>query len=597
MLATENKDKKFVVDVISNKDDNWKSLKNVTSNFSSEEEFARCQKLKESWWKELKEKQRRHIENLGYIFDMLMTNFGKEDQHQMLWPLKNGKTISESFKKKMKTLLGISKSRKAENLYRKGRYRMVVLGQMQVSTSSTITDDNEEYDEPTINNDEEEPLEVIEKGVVKNDKIMMIKKIEKDVAEDNVGEGVDNEEAAARDDDSCYWENSMNPYFLFEFLYWMHTVGTNHGGRDSIIKQCKKYGLHWGLKTHVEWISQACGNCLSAINIVPNSSTTISSSTSGTNVRGGDNLGLVDNRNLMAIPPLTTLISSSAITVLMRVDKNKDDDNIITQEYVDAISDERKKDEESMEIDDPNDILAIPDGSSSKEADKIKLKYAFKRSGQKISLISARNTEICRYHVECLLPKEWLSDQIVNFYLEMLQDVHPEAWIYNTFFWGKLTMQPDTNPVYNYDSVRKWTKDNNIFERDSLIFPLHLNRNHWACVWVKTKSKEVLYLDSLYDDEKDLLPPTEIFANINRYLHDEALDKLVEGEEWKLASWNPGQLEVPQQQNGYDCGVFLLEFVRNILEKEKHQQLPENTKYIRERILLEIMDNKIRYRR
>ena len=45
---------------------------------------------------------------------------------------------------------------------------------------------------------------------------------------------------------------------------------------------------------------------------------------------------------------------------------------------------------------------------------------------------------------------------------------------------------------------------------------------------------------------------------------------------------------IPEQKNGIDCGVFLCEYAENLARKSKFQFTQHDTKFIRERMKIEI---------
>ncbi|KAI0057514.1 cysteine proteinase, partial [Artomyces pyxidatus] len=71
---------------------------------------------------------------------------------------------------------------------------------------------------------------------------------------------------------------------------------------------------------------------------------------------------------------------------------------------------------------------------------------------------------------------EFINDNIIGLCLKLciadLQDEDPEcivdAHFFNTFFYTKLN-----NPRDGYQSVSRWTKDVNLFEKTYLVVPIH----------------------------------------------------------------------------------------------------------------------------
>ncbi|CAJ1449360.1 unnamed protein product [Effrenium voratum] len=168
------------------------------------------------------------------------------------------------------------------------------------------------------------------------------------------------------------------------------------------------------------------------------------------------------------------------------------------------------------------------------------------------------SVEVTRRQVECLRPGEWLNDEVINFYYKLLQERSktvagsPKCWFTNSFFWPKLS---GNNKEYSYKEVRRWTVKAKIdvFEMDYIIFPINVAETHWAMGAIDLKEKGFRYFDSMFSK-----PPSNFVSFLRRYLADEHKAKkggkeLSGLEEWQLLV--PPK-PVPQQSNGYDCGVF-----------------------------------------
>mmetsp|Transcript_4881 Transcript_4881/g.10776 ORF Transcript_4881/g.10776 Transcript_4881/m.10776 type:complete len:425 (-) Transcript_4881:19-1293(-) len=173
-------------------------------------------------------------------------------------------------------------------------------------------------------------------------------------------------------------------------------------------------------------------------------------------------------------------------------------------------------------------------------------------------LVSRFSVDVTRRQLSCLLPSTWLNDEVVNFYCKLLQErcdraagsSTPSCWFTNTFFWGKLSGEGGRS--YSYKDVKRWTvrAKVDIFTKDFVIFPINVNSMHWTCGAINLRDKCFYYLDSM-----DQSPPSTFVPFLRRYLNDEHLARKgtpLEG----VDSWCRVHIEVPQQSNGYDCGVF-----------------------------------------
>jgi len=151
-----------------------------------------------------------------------------------------------------------------------------------------------------------------------------------------------------------------------------------------------------------------------------------------------------------------------------------------------------------------------------------------------------------------------LNDEVINFYMNMLQDRdislcelnknRRKSHFFNSFFVERLLV---TDGCYKYESVKRWTKKFNIFEMDKLFFPINICNCHWTLAVVYPQNKRIEYFDSsrgngqIYRDGllrwiKDEADKDELFLNID---------------EWKTYSRSH---EIPLQRNGWDCGMFAI---------------------------------------
>ncbi|KAI3816804.1 hypothetical protein L1987_16509 [Smallanthus sonchifolius] len=165
--------------------------------------------------------------------------------------------------------------------------------------------------------------------------------------------------------------------------------------------------------------------------------------------------------------------------------------------------------------------------------------------------------EVIYTDMECLAPEACLSSTIINFYI-----------------------QEDS-----FLKFRKWWKGVNIFEKAYILVPVHQSA-HWSLgiICIPTKEDElgpiVLHLDSL-----GLHDSTLIFDKIRRFLKEEwtylrnsevPLDLPITDEIWENLDHRiiNRKMEVPQQRNAYDCGLFVLYYMERFI-KEAPERLTD----------------------
>ncbi|KAL8121571.1 ubiquitin-like-specific protease ESD4 [Apium graveolens] len=170
------------------------------------------------------------------------------------------------------------------------------------------------------------------------------------------------------------------------------------------------------------------------------------------------------------------------------------------------------------------------------------------------------NIEITGEMLQCLRPGAWLNDEVINLYLVLLKEREqrdPQKFLkchfFNTFFYKKLI---GGRGGYDYKSVRRWTTQRKLgyclFECDKIFIPIH-KEIHWCLAVINKKDEKFQYLDSLRGRDK------QVMKVLARYFVDEVKDK--SGKEIDVSSWKQEFVEdLPEQQNGYDCGVFMIKY-------------------------------------
>ena len=103
-------------------------------------------------------------------------------------------------------------------------------------------------------------------------------------------------------------------------------------------------------------------------------------------------------------------------------------------------------------------------------------------------------------------PNQWLTDEVINFYIEMLKERETQIssdtknWYFSSFLFAKLM----ENGVYNYDLVKAWPKDKNIFVLDSFSLPINITKLHWKMVYIIPTSKVIAFYDPLGPIDSDV---------------------------------------------------------------------------------------------
>ncbi|XP_047464072.1 sentrin-specific protease 5-like [Mugil cephalus] len=146
-----------------------------------------------------------------------------------------------------------------------------------------------------------------------------------------------------------------------------------------------------------------------------------------------------------------------------------------------------------------------------------------------------------------LYGQNWLNDQIMNMYGDLVMDSVPDkVHFFNSFFYDKLRTK-------GYEGVKRWTKNVDIFQKDLLLIPIHLEV-HWSLVSVDIPRRAITYFDSQRTLNRRC--PKHIF----KYLQAEAIKK---GQRDFLTGWKAFfKMNVGRQNNDSDCGAFVLQYCK-----------------------------------
>ncbi|KAI3469382.1 hypothetical protein Pfo_026045 [Paulownia fortunei] len=196
------------------------------------------------------------------------------------------------------------------------------------------------------------------------------------------------------------------------------------------------------------------------------------------------------------------------------------------------------------------------------EEEESEISHALSNFNRRKVLVTHENSniDITGEKLQCLRPGAWLNDEVINLYLELLKEREkrePQKFLkchfFNTFFYKKLI---SGRSGYNFQSVRRWTTQRklgySLLECDKIFVPIH-KEVHWCLAIINTKDEKFQYLDSLKGVD------TQVLNVLARYFVDEVKDKC--GKDISVSSWEQELvLELPEQENGFDCGMFMIKY-------------------------------------
>ena len=172
-----------------------------------------------------------------------------------------------------------------------------------------------------------------------------------------------------------------------------------------------------------------------------------------------------------------------------------------------------------------------------------------------------------------------LNDEIIDVYLYLLTAEDPTNLILPTQFMTKLM----ENNIYCYNRVTRWTNRYYTLEDfKSIYVPINYD-THWTLLFIDVSNQSVKYLDSALNQQK-----ANYYMDISlRWLQDEAEKRQVTT--FNVNNWTKTIIQVTQQRNRYDCGVFVLANAESIIRKHQSFLSQDNANFFRIKILNNII--------
>lgn len=205
------------------------------------------------------------------------------------------------------------------------------------------------------------------------------------------------------------------------------------------------------------------------------------------------------------------------------------------------------------------------------------------RNGEEV-VIQVGPIPIRRMDIMCLLPGEWLTDQAMNGFVEVLKAAFPlpeegggadgqkQLYFFGSYFYSVMM-----NSGYSHDAVRRWTARDDVLSSDMAFVPVNLNQNHWILVVLEWRLGVVTVYDSLGTSP-------EAGHNVVKWALDEAK---AHGHAAKTLVVNDRRAIT--QENGDDCGVYVCQCMEMLSRGTPLSELKLLSSYYRRRIAAQIL--------
>lgn len=238
------------------------------------------------------------------------------------------------------------------------------------------------------------------------------------------------------------------------------------------------------------------------------------------------------------------------------------------------------------ELDDEPAVAEIDEFPAFTHEQAAVIQNALRRDGPGHEvLITKFNLSIRRANIQTLSDLNWLDDEVINFYMELLVERSrrrtelPKVYAFNTFFLPRLSAS-------GHAGVKRWTRKVDIFAYDIIPVPVHVGGVHWCMAIIDLRRRTIRYFDSMISRNPAVL------QRLADYLVEEARDK--KGEVFDMSGWQlESMLEIPRQNNQSDCGVFSCAFAETLTRDGEVRFTQQNMPWMRMKMVLEICSGEL----
>lgn len=240
----------------------------------------------------------------------------------------------------------------------------------------------------------------------------------------------------------------------------------------------------------------------------------------------------------------------------------------------------RIDEKEDLKKDEP--VAPLP----AQEVKKIESYWRQPHSGK--VLTTGFKIDITISDLKTLKDREWLNDNIIDFYLSMVtQRSEGKSFSFSTHFYSTL------EGPRGYKGVERWAKKKKIdvTKLDRVFVPINRQNTHWCLAVVNNKEKKFEFYDSMGGNGR---PALEL---VREYMVLET-ERLYPGQK-SAHEQNYEVYEIcdnvscPRQENGFDCGVFTCKTVE-VLSRDKTLNFTQkDMPNLRRRMAYEIINQKL----
>lgn len=190
--------------------------------------------------------------------------------------------------------------------------------------------------------------------------------------------------------------------------------------------------------------------------------------------------------------------------------------------------------------------------------------------GNPVPIGDKHGIEIDSTSLTCLDEQNWLTDKILDFWIhETIENYSSKT---NVLFLGsyfyKTLSASETG--YCHDRVQRWTLRAKIDVTKSsfryMIVPINTNNTHWTVLVIDLWNKTAHYYDSVHGGDDNACAVAQTIArNLVHWFHDEHVSR--NAAPAIVFAHLVVHDDIPRQPNAYDCGLYVLQTVENVLRR------------------------------
>lgn len=170
--------------------------------------------------------------------------------------------------------------------------------------------------------------------------------------------------------------------------------------------------------------------------------------------------------------------------------------------------------------------------------------YKFWKMSPHTVVASGFQIELTARDLQTLCDRKWLNDNIFDFYFGLITAERHSVFGWTTHFYTTLKSK-------GYPGVARWAKRKklDVTKKDMILVPINVMDTHWALAVVNNKCSSFEYYDSLSHHGN-----TTALNLLRTYMIEEGKkqNSPINFQSYSLYE----SVKTPQQENGYDCGVF-----------------------------------------